>query len=484
MKKIFSITLCLSTLLLFVACDNFLDVQPEDKLTHEQVASSEHSINAVLNGIYMNMAQNTLYGANLSTTIVECMAQRYNVPSQHSYYNYGQYLYKESSTEKVFNSIWEEMYVQILSINEFMEILNGPSVNIPTARKNILLGEAYALRAFHHFDLLRLYGPIYNSPDSTSITMAYNDVGKGLFVPLLPANQVMDKIVADLKRAETLLQYDPIYVNKISTDHTTYMDPILNFYTNRHYRMNYYAVKALQARVYLWRGNKTAALAAAKAVIDEQSSNLFPWLPYANITTASNPDRVFSSELIFGIANRNMYANYDRHFAPNILANGILAALPDRLLGATGAYENANDGRYTYIWLTPAEKPYRTFYKYARPNSSGTPAPFAYLQPLIRISELYYIAAECETDGTTALAYLNEVRRQRIVPNIDITDPGILEAEIRKEYVKEFYGEGQLFYYYKRKNIASIPDGSSTGNVTMTVSKYRVPLPLSEMGGQ
>ncbi len=53
-----------------------------------------------------------------------------------------------------------------------------------------------------------------------------------------------------------------------------------------------------------------------------------------------------------------------------------------------------------------------------------------------------------------------------------------LEAEIMKEYRKEFYAEGQLWYYFKRKNTATIPDGA--GN-PMTEAKYIFPLPLDEI---
>jgi hypothetical protein len=56
-----------------------------------------------------------------------------------------------------------------------------------------------------------------------------------------------------------------------------------------------------------------------------------------------------------------------------------------------------------------------------------------------------------------------------------------MATEIQKEYQKEFWGEGQLFFYYKRTNKTSIPSAiSGTANVTMTAAKYVVPLPLSE----
>ena len=72
---------------------------------------------------------------------------------------------------------------------------------------------------------------------------------------------------------------------------------------------------------------------------------------------------------------------------------------------------------------------------------------------MIRLSEMYYIAAECTTDTGDGVDYLEEVRSHRgltsfpLNRNMSRVD---LEKEIRKEYRKELIGEGQLWYYYKR----------------------------------
>jgi hypothetical protein len=60
-----------------------------------------------------------------------------------------------------------------------------------------------------------------------------------------------------------------------------------------------------------------------------------------------------------------------------------------------------------------------------------------------------------------------------------------LTTEITKEYKKEFIGEGQLFFFYKRNNTTAIPNGAATsGNVTMGALQYVVPLPDSEINFQ
>ena len=128
-------------------------------------------------------------------------------------------------------------------------------------------------------------------------------------------------------------------------------------------------------------------------------------------------------------------------------------------------------------------KNYPIFYKYAKPAASTT---FAYFQPLIRKSELYYIVAECEFvagNDAAAIDALQAVRSQRNALSVPVAT--MSHAEIQREYNKEMYGEGQLFYYYKRMNITAIPNGNAvTGNITMSAERYRVPLPRNEQEGR
>ncbi|TWV99822.1 hypothetical protein [Chitinophaga pinensis] len=65
------------------------------------------------------------------------------------------------------------------------------------------------------------------------------------------------------------------------------------FLQQRNGRLNYFAVKALKARVQLYRANKPAALAEAKAVI-EGAGKWFPWTNLKLVTgNGGFPDRTF-----------------------------------------------------------------------------------------------------------------------------------------------------------------------------------------------
>lgn len=82
---------------------------------------------------------------------------------------------------------------------------------------------------------------------------------------------------------------------------------------------------------------------------------------------------------------------------------------------------------------------------------------------MIRVSEMYYIASEASYklgNNIDALQYINAVRKERIgkTPENELSldnfeNPEFdFETEIEKEYRKEFLGEGQMFFYYKRLN--------------------------------
>ena len=101
---------------------------------------------------------------------------------------------------------------------------------------------------------------------------------------------------------------------------------------------------------------------------------------------------------------------------------------------------------------------------------------FARLLPMIRMSEMYLIKAECTKDYKA----LNPIRKARNIPQLK-SNIG-LNGYIEDEYVREFIGEGQLFWYYKRKGITSIPRlyNPSLQDMQITNSTYVFDLPDSE----
>ena len=100
--------------------------------------------------------------------------------------------------------------------------------------------------------------------------------------------------------------------------------------------------------------------------------------------------------------------------------------------------------------------------------------------PLMRLSEMYLIKSEAEyrTEMTdAALATLNQLRVNRNLPALQEL-PKDFNTELVNEYRREFLGEGQLFFLYKRLNHPVIAFSDVDPVATRS---YTFPLPLSEI---
>src|SRR5690606_37640828 len=127
---------------------------------------------------------------------------------------------------------------------------------------------------------------------------------------------------------------------------------------------------------------------------------------------------------------------------------------------------------------------YSTVIKYRRnPLGDTFAANLHYMMaPAIRLSEIYYIAAESAfaSDPTRALAYFDEVRQHRgIGDKLQADNLGQFQTELLKEYRKEMYAEGQLFYAYKRLNAPII--GLRGEVIPVNQQLFVWPLPSDEI---
>ena len=80
--------------------------------------------------------------------------------------------------------------------------------------------------------------------------------------------------------------------------------------------------------------------------------------------------------------------------------------------------------------------------------------------PLIRLSEMYYILAE-SVSLSESVTYINRVRNIRGISRVnnyqadDSYDEDARIEALKLEYSKDFFAEGQYFYFLKRHNCQS-----------------------------
>ena len=486
MKKYILYILFIPALLLG-SCNKWLEIDPDDRIMENNLFSDREGFMVALNGVYIEMSSTTLYGGWMQVGLFDVLAQYYTEAmgyNTHSFSNYKDFQYEQEGVKKTYQEIWEKYYNLIINCNSIIEHCDKSKDILGEKYYSLIKGEALALRAFFHFEVLRIWGPIFKeNPEGLSIP--YAESSKIEVRPLLTGNTVYEKILKDLQDAETLMkEQDPIITEGVLFTPGGFGER--NDMRYRNLRLNYFAVQALIARAALYCNDRATALDYAKRVVtavQKEKDAIFPFI----VRGQDEQDRVYKTELIFAQYNLKRSDLWKNYFS-NSLSDANVLRVSDATVD--DMYEET-DYRYKTQWKkakSPQEVEQYYFTKYkdvtlSDPDSEKEKQQkeYRYLVPMIRISEMYYIIAECESDQTLALEAINKVRNARALKNL--TDYSLLANELEKEYKREFIGEGQLFFYYKRLAQKEIVYGQGSWGpltVTMNTEKYIPELPDSE----
>ncbi len=484
----------------FASCNDWLAVDMEDGMLEDKLFENNEGFQSALNGVYNRLNEN--YASTLTMTVLDVMAQYYNVRqnSDHKFHIYATYQFSEASFESTNATLWARQYAQIADLNTLLAHIDAEGAAIKELYYPFIKGEALGLRAFLHFDLIRIYGPIYSAETEEKIGIPYQETDSKAIQPLLTAKEVMEKIIRDLNAAADLLKEDPVRTEGVMAEDSKNVNET-NDFRYRQYRLNYYAVKALLARAYLWIGDRDNTLTICKELIKEnEEKQIFPWTPRADVINSASPDLLFSTEVMFGLYNTSRVKIFDQNFKNTTTINNALVFKGEKLNDASCKlpyyFSDETDlRRGTNFWSEEtleqmtsagvASQPSICFNKYA--DLSNNTEPYRYMIPLVRMSEIYLMAAECSDDLTEAIGYINQVRVNRNCVNLEL-QPGDTEETIRQyitaEFMREVIGEGQLYFYYKRLAMEEILSGSEFNEKDWTESMdlqyYVWPLPKTE----
>ena len=470
MRKCIYIILTVLAFTLY-GCSDWLDVKPSDRVSEENAFSTLSGFKKALNGVYVELNQNELYGRSLTCEFVEILAQRYAIDQEASgNYLLTQYNYIGSDAKGRISSIWSKAYNLIANTNLILKNCEENRSVLPDDHYCLVKGEGLALRAMLHFDLFRLFGPVYGK-DSALTSIPYYKEFVLEVKPSLVGNEFIQEVINDLLQAEELLQHDPII------EYGPQGDRLDNFKSDRNLRLNYYAVQALLARVYMYRGDKVKALEYAKKVITIQKK-WFPWVDPMTIAASSeNPDRMFSSELLFALQNLNRSSIFTSLFdGDNLKLTALLVPREDVV---NEVFENEKqDYRLISGFASSSVElggvNYKVFNKY-----HGKDSLLSQVIPMIRVSEMYMIAAEAEPKDADGVVYFNELRNNRGLESIP---DRWMSFMLDEEWCREFYGEGQLFFFYKRKMKTSVQSAYDRyGMTSVNLKNYVLPIPDGEL---
>ncbi len=453
---------CCMLLAVTTACNDYLDITPEGQSKRDDQLSTASGIEDAMYGVYSQLKESRLYGRELSYSAVDVMAQYFQSYGNTKVNALLNYNYEHSTLISLFQGVWTDMYKNISNVNS---VLNSPLIENATEYPyKIYRGEALALRAMMHFDLLRLYTrQITITPDADGIPYATEF---SLNTPdFIKASKDYELIMADLKMAESLLADEADYAGKTK------------FMTMRQIHLNIHAVRALIARVCLTVGDYSQAYEYAQKVINESGKVL-------SQTTAINGSMagiLSAKETLFGIYSATDF--YDFVYNDLWLTTSFYSLNPRNDYAAIYESNGASDyrlGAFFETQITGTVRFIKILDKY-KVDGTESKRPSTDVQGInmIRLPEMYYIVAECAAcSGQLSIAEsaLNAVRTSRGLTALSgVATAEQFISEINDERYREFIGEGQTFFNLKRQNLPiKALDGSQ---IPASDKIYVVPIP-------
>lgn len=470
-KKIYS--WAIAFLVGCTACNDWLTVQPETSILAEDLYTTEDGIKQALNGIYLQ-ARGVLYnpqGYISGGGMVETMANSWSV-SVGREYDFANHIYTSDLVKIALKGSFKAFYKIIATTNDLIQNVDINKGRISGSVYNIGVGEAYALRALMHLDLIRLWGPVPSRVDAGRTYLPYVTVNGPHDYEYMTYERYIDSLFADLDRAEALLgKADPVLFASFESTETTNAA-----WPYRKSRINYYGVLGLQARARLWHGDTEEALRYARMVKDAVNPDGSKKLRLTN-EEMDFPDNTWAdgtcySEHVCGMkCDQYDYMQTGGGWVP--MRSAIFNMTPNFTTVLFDGKASV-DLRYRKLWLyerTQAMvngyvlRKYRGFYDQTKSLENF---------PIMRLSEIYLIIMEkaslweanalyeefCEARGLEYVPYTEADRQERVY----------------KEWIRELIGEGQNFFTYKRMNERNMLFSTSE----CSEEQYVLPIPDEE----
>ena len=454
---------------------NWLDVTPDAEVSIDRMFSKPEGFQNALLGVYTSMTHQSekearMYGQDMTYGFMDVLAQYYTVVDNkaHEYYYVSRMEYNNAQALDRVKAMWLGCYNSIANCNVLLDELSRKDAGFFEGHEyRLIKGEAYALRAYLHFDLFRMFALAWEKAKS-SLTIPYvNDFSKQIHQQCT-GEEVIRMALADLDSAANLLNgIDPVLESGYQLMRNHFDDPQIPdhvFLSYRGFRLNYYAVKALMARIHFYTGNQTAAFQYAEEVIAAKEAGFFQFTTQADFEKSEKDrDLQMYNELIFALDDATVTK---RWFGVSKSDNTAFKVAKAAAIYSSGDFR---------LNLLKVDKSASLKYE----DLEGAKNKKI---PLLRLSEMYLIAAEAGygINKSVAISRIEELKDNRGCSlNMDDYSFEALQQEVLAEARREFLGEGQLFYWYKRLQCPEILRGDQ--KVQMKPDHYILPLPATEV---
>ena len=477
MKKYIIYSLCFW--FFFSSCNDWLDLKPNSQTETDEMFTSYEGFKSALTGCYIKMRDRRLYGEYLTMSHLESLARLWYVRSTDDVVEaLAEHDYEHEKVKGIVADIYSGLYNVIVQANTIIEHArtNGSCIE-DSVSLALIEGEAYAIRAFCHLDVLRLFGQMPKNPmRKVSLPYAEEVLIKKL-PPYYDYAAFCTKIENDLLMAEKILEkLDPVIERGMAYSGS---DDVMHNY--RGLDLNYYAVKVLQARFYLYINQPDKAYAAAKAVYDVMPVKL------SGVEDMQRKYFASPTECLFALSN-NALIDYSVAVLGNPgerVGSGlyITQKMYNELYEGVSGEAHIRDLSWNKNTLDNFGSKQCVVKKYYYNTSESHEADVLLMKlqivPMIRMCEVYLILMETTMDLDEAnVLYVDYMMAHNVG---DVTKFASLEKVkefVMNEIRREFFAEGHMFYAYKRQGVQHMMFTDEDNYIGE--NEYVLPLPDTE----
>lgn len=354
-----------------LGCKKFLEPEYKLNVLANVVFANDGNANAAVNGLYATMATNFSSSGQLTMSM--------SVAADELDYFTGDVQYDQFKQNNVFpdneplTKIWQDYYNLIYQCNALIEGTSS-STGMSASNKSQVIGEAKFFRAFFHFYLLNLFGPVP--------LIVTTDRTKTVYALRSSQDEVYRQIKTDLTEAMNTLPVD------------------YSFTGQRRIRASKWAAAAMLARANLYHKDWADAEAVSTSIL--KNIGLFNLQPSAEI------DKTFfqnNKESILEL-DRTHLNSYTREGAEFLASANYYNLVPFPML--SGLYESfeAKDLRKTK-WTINIDS-INTVYKY-KLFSPPTNKLSGENYQLLRLAEQYLIRAEARAQQNNLMGAKEDI---------------------------------------------------------------------------
>ncbi len=461
--------------LVLASCSDYLDREPFQSLDADEVFQELQDYEYAMNGAYAVARSGYLAGYHIivpevmTDNLILCSEGRGTYSKTHAW---------EYTSASEFGILWSSPYSVIRCVNEVIENLQDTTWWLADADSIAfaqVYGEALALRAMAHFDMVRYFGKSYTQATSADLGVPYIQAVSNEDAARNTVQDNYTNILDDLHTAERWMTF--------VTEQTSSFDRKDNIY------LTLPAVQGLLARVYLtmedWQqvyDYTTLAINNAKTILYKSVADSTTFMDVW--TDASEAGVIF--KIKFTTNDATMGTLFSQTSLEGTRSEFVSSYDLDGLFAA-------NDRRHA-VYIEPGNfngKNFNHVIKYQQREGENKSELVDY--KALRVEEMVLTRAEAAMnlgDEVAALEDLNTIRRNRYESfsedTVAITGAE-LDYKIKLERRLEFAFEGLRWFDLKRWNAGveredygdqSNGEGVHYINLELPADNFRWELPI------